>query len=373
VQRSRRIGARARALGAITLALALSLSIAATPVAADSAHRAVTRAYKQTTLVTNLATTAPAVQDADLRNPWGIAFGYGANATPLWVANNASGTSTVYTGANGTTATVSKVALTVTTPDEPTGVVINNDSSAFKLPGGHSAKFIFATEGGQIAGWAAPPPATTKTTTMVTKKGAVFTGLAIAKTKKGPRLFAADAANGVVRVYNRRFAPVGKFTDKRMPKKLVPYNVATIGKRLFVSYAPPEGVVAKVTGAVDIFKFNGHLVRRLIVGHQLDGPWGMVVAPKGWGKFGGALLVGNEEGGAIHAYNRHSGKLLGAVRNLKGQALKNDGLWGMQFGNGVIGTPRTLIIAAGIDDYADGIIAAITPVRGQGAYLQRGL
>ena len=34
----------------------------------------------------------------------------------------------------------------------------------------------------------------------------------------------------------------------------------------------------------------------------------------------------------------------------------------MQFGNGMIGTPRTLIVAAGIDDYADGIIAAIRPV-----------
>lgn len=343
----------------------------ANPVVADSAHHTVFRAYQQTTLVSNLPTTAPAVQDADLRNPWGIAFGYGANATPLWVANNGTDTSTLYSGANATTATVTKIPLTVTTAPSPTGVVINNDATKFKLPNGRSSKFIFATLGGQIAGWAAPPPPTS-TTTVVTKKGAVFTGLAIASTKKGRRLYAADAGHGVVRAYNGNFKPVGTFTDKRAPKKLVPYNVATIGKRLFVSYAAREGVSAAVPGAVDVFKFNGHLVRRLIVGHKLDGPWGMVVAPKGWGKFGGALLVGNEEGGVIHAYGRHSGKLLGTLRSLSGKALASDGLWGMQFGNGVIGTPRTLIIAAGIHEYGDGILAAITPVLAATGYYAEG-
>ena len=126
---------------------------------------------------------------------------------------------------------------------------------------------------------------------------------------------------------------------------------------------------------MDVFKFNGHLQRRLIVGGKLDGPWGMVVAPKNWGKFGGDLLVGNEDGGAIHAYGRRSGHFHGTVRNLKGKPLANDGLWGMQFGNGVIGTPRTLIIAAGIDEYADGIIAAIKPVHRPGsvAYSQRNM
>ena len=85
--------------------------MAGTAVAADSSQPARPhRAYAQSTLVTNLPTSSPAVQDADLRNPWGIAFGYGANATPLWVSNEGTATSTLYTGANGTTPVVTKVA-----------------------------------------------------------------------------------------------------------------------------------------------------------------------------------------------------------------------------------------------------------------------
>jgi uncharacterized protein (TIGR03118 family) len=343
--------------------------MAASPVAADSVQRARPhRAYHLTTLVTNLPTSAPAVQDTDVRNPWGIAFGYGANATPLWVSNEGTDTSTLYTGATGTVPQVTKVPLTVATPPSPTGVVINNDTSVFKLPNGRSSKFIFATLGGHIAGWPAPPPPPglpdMSTTTVVTKAGGEFTGLAIGKTAGGhKRLFVADGGHGVVRVYNKNFTPIGKFTDRKARRAgLVPYNVARIGKRLFVSFEVPDGVTADVSGMVDVFKFSGHLKRRLIVGGKLEGPWGMVVAPKNWGRFGGDLLVGNEDGGRIHAYGRRSGNFHGTVRNLKGKAIANDGLWGMAFGNGVIGTPRTLIIAAGIDEYANGLIAAIRPV-----------
>lgn len=352
----------------------------ASPVAADSAQRARPhRAYQLTTLVSNQPTSSPAVQDTDLRNPWGIAFGHGANATPLWVSNEGTDTSTLYTGANVTVAQVTKVALTVATPPSPTGVVINNDTSAFKLPNGRSSKFIFASLGGHIAGWPAPNPAPDPTTTnVVTKAGAEFTGLAIGKTPGGhKRLFAADGAHGVVRAYNGHFKPIGKFTDPHARHLgLVPYNVAHIGKRLFVSFEVPDGVTSKVSGLVDVFKFNGHLKRRLIEGGKLDGAWGMVMAPKNWGRFGGDLLVGNEDGGQIHAYGRRSGKLHGTVRTLKGRPIANDGLWGLEFGNGVIGTPRTLIIAAGIDEYANGIIAAIKPVhrpKHAAAYSQRNM
>jgi uncharacterized protein (TIGR03118 family) len=355
--------------------------MAASPVAADSAQRARPhRAYHLTTFVSNQPTSPPAVQDTNLVNPWGIAFGYGANATPLWVSNEGTDTSTLYSGANGTVAQVTKVPLTVGTPPSPTGVVINNDTSAFKLPDGRSSKFIFASLSGQIAGWPAPNPAPDPTTTtVVTKAGAVFTGLAIGKTPGGhKRLFAADGAKGVVRAYNKNFKPIGKFTDRRARHAgLVPYNVAHIGKRLFVSFAAPEGQEAKVSGMVDVFKFNGHLQRRLVVGGKLEGAWGMVLAPKNWGRFGGDLLVGNEDGGQIHAYGRRSGHLHGTVRRLNGTPIANDGLWGLAFGNGVIGTPRTLIIAAGIDEYANGLIAGIKPVHrakhAAAAYSQRNM
>jgi uncharacterized protein (TIGR03118 family) len=314
--------------------------------------------------VTSLPATAPAIQDTALVNPWGIAFGYGANATPLWTANNGTATSTLYSGATDAKPAVTKLGLTVTTPPAPTGIVINNNASAFKLPDGRSSKFIFDTIGGLIAGWPAPNPTPDPaTTTVVTRPGAVFTGLAIAETPRGPRLYAADAAKGVVRVYNGAFKQVNTFRDRSAPKNMAPYNVAKIGKRIFVSYSPAPGKSAGIGGLVDVFKFGGHMTRRLITGNRLHEPWGMVVAPADWGKFGGDLLVGNVDGGAIHAYGRRSGKLHGTVQTLTGKAIKYNGLWGMQFGNDVIGTPRTLIVAAGIQRYAAGVVVGITPVR----------
>jgi hypothetical protein len=117
------------------------MPVAATSVAADSSQRARPhRGYHLSLLVTNLAPSGSAIQDPDVRNPWGIAFGYGSNATPLWVSNEGTATSTLYTGANGTDP-ITKVPLTVSTPPAPTGVVINNDTSAFKLPSGLSSKF----------------------------------------------------------------------------------------------------------------------------------------------------------------------------------------------------------------------------------------
>ena len=76
----------------------------------------------------------------------------------------------------------------------------------------------------------------------------------------------------------------------------------------------------------------------------------MAIAPKHWGKFGGRLLVGNVDDGKINAFDRRSGKFKGTLKDASGEPLVNPGLWGIAFGNGVIGTPNSLIFAAGIGD-----------------------
>src|SRR4249920_1893373 len=54
--------------------------------------------YHQTNLVSDLPGVA-LIQDPDLVNPWGISM---SATSPFWVANNGSGTSTLYAGdANG--------------------------------------------------------------------------------------------------------------------------------------------------------------------------------------------------------------------------------------------------------------------------------
>jgi uncharacterized protein (TIGR03118 family) len=316
--------------------------------------------YAEVPLVSDIVGLG-AITDPHVQNPWGLAFG---PTTPLWVSNNGTATSTLYTGANGTDP-VTQLGLVVSTPPEPTGVVFN-PTTEFALPGGGApARFIFVTEGGQIAAWTFTPPAAppTSTTVVRTESGAAFTGVALAQTRFGARLYVADGAGGVVRVYDGAFQPVRTIRDSTVPAPLVPYNVAVLHHRLYVSYALPEGVESSgPEGAVDVFTLRGHLLRRLVTGDPLSGPWGMVIAPRHWGRFSGDLLVGNEDGGQINAFDRRTGRFEGMLSTPDGTPIAHDGMWGLAFGNGVIGTPRTLLFAAGIGEYEHGLVGAITPV-----------
>lgn len=306
-------------------------------------------AYAQTPIVSDQPGVAP-VTDSHLINPWGIAFG---PKTPLWVSNNGTSTSTLY---STNPAPPAQLPLVVTTQPSPTGVVFN-DTNTFRLPDGSASNFLFAGTTGQLSAWGGG----TSTTTTATAPGTVFTGLALAHTNHGARLYAADAASTNVLVYDGKWQRDGTLTDPRLPKGLTTYNVAAIGNQIYVSYAPPPGVKTAVDGAIDVYSLNGHLQRRLLTGGVLNGPWGMVIAPHRWGRFANALLVGNEDGGQINAFNPHSGRFLGTVRDAHGRQIGEDGLWGMQFGNGVIGTRNDLVIAIGADEYTHGMIELVHP------------
>ena len=78
----------------------------------------------------------------------------------------------------------------------------------------------------------------------------------------------------------------------------------------------------------------------------------------GFGQFSHALLVGNFGDGTIHAYDPHTGQLLGQLATKFGP-ITIDGLWGLRFGNGVTGTPHTLLFSAGLNDEANGLLGEI--------------
>ena len=82
-------------------------------------------------------------------------------------------------------------------------------------------------------------------------------------------------------------------------------------------------------------------------------------APAGFGRFGGALLVGNFGNGRINAYDPASGEFLGRLLHEDGRPIQIDGLWALRFGNGVTGDPSTLLFTAGIDDEAHGLFGAL--------------
>ena len=113
---------------------------------------------------------------------------------------------------------------------------------------------------------------------------------------------------------------------------------------------------------MDVFNTNGYLIRRLISRGPLDAPWGLVLAPAGFGRFSEALLVGNLGNGSINAFDFETGAFRGTLANRQGQPIQNAGLWALTFGNGSQGfNPETLYFDAGIDNFQHGLFGAITP------------
>jgi len=281
--------------------------------------------------------------DAQLVNAWGLA----ASATgPWWVANEARASSTLYDGAGR------KQALTVRVTGGPTAVVFNG-GRGFVVHEGRSsgpARFLYACEDGTIRGWSPVVPGSWSTEAVVAvddgPTGALFRGLTLA----GDRLYAADFHNARVLVYDsrwRRVRSANAFVDRAIPSWYAPFGIQAVGRRIFVTYAwraPVNGNDAPEGGYVDEFDLDGRLVARVGETTELDEPWGVAIAPSGFGRFGGDLLVANFGTGAINAYSRDGDgwKLHGRL------PVRAPGVWGIAFGNGAGAGPRTtLFYAAG--------------------------
>ena len=337
------------------------------------------RADANTYLQTNLVSDIPGlaiVTDSLLKNPWGLV----TNATsPFWSANQFTNTSTVYRVVGSTN--VSKVDInpppnnfvaiptTLSGPQGPTGIVANTNTAAFQLVPGMtntSSRFIFANLNGTISGWAGGQSATIKATTT---PGAVYTGLAIGAGQT--QLYAANAigAAGSINVFDSTFAPVnlpGAFTDPTLPSGFVPFNVQDIGGKVFVTYAPAGAAAQRAAapgqGFVSVFGENGAFLQRLISGGPLASPWGLALAPAGFGQFGGDLLVGNFSfvASGINAFDPITGEFKGTIPVDVGSGNTPGGLWSLFFGNGVNGgDPNTLYFTEGINGEANGLFAAI--------------
>jgi uncharacterized protein (TIGR03118 family) len=304
--------------------------------------------------------------DPHLVNAWGIAAG---PSTPWWVADNGTDVSTLYDG-NGVA-----VPLVVSTEGGPTGAVFNGGSDFVVNDGaGHSgpALFMFASENGAIHGWnPAVPPSSTHAFVVVnrTNDSAVFKGLAIA----GSRLYATDFHNSHVDVFDGSFHQIvtpGAFTDPALPAGFAPFGIQNLGGTIFVTYAKQmpdrmDEVDGPGLGYVDAYDQGGHLLGRVASAGDLNAPWGLSMAPAGFGKFAGDLLVGNFGDGHIHAFKQGtSGHFTpaGQLTDTSGRAIVIDGLWGIGFGNGSKSGPTTtLYFAAGPDDEAHGLFGRIDP------------
>jgi uncharacterized protein (TIGR03118 family) len=296
-------------------------------------------AYVLRTIVTDRA-------DAQLVNAWGLAA---SSTGPWWTANEARESSTLYSGSGR------KQHLTVQVEGGPTGVVFYGGRGFVVHGNGRSdpARFIYACEDGMIRAWTPTVPTGWSNRAVVAvddvAAGALFRGLALAH----ERLYATDFHNGRVVVFDAHWRQVHLgFADPSLPAGYAPFGIAAFANRVFVSYAfraPVNGNDAPTGGFVDEFTLDGRLVARLPRGH-LNEPWGLALAPRSFGRFGGDLLVGNFGDGTIRAFRRESTgwRYDGVLSRSDGRPISVNGLWGIAFGNGELAGPRdTLFVASG--------------------------
>jgi uncharacterized protein (TIGR03118 family) len=355
---------RSRWIALATVALAVVLATAGTAAGASKNHN--NGGYTVTPLVSDQAGMAPNV-DPNLVNGWGISAG---PATPWWVANQGTDTSTLYDAKGTLFPPPPNGPLVVKVPGGPTGTVFNGDATALKIPsatGPVASRFLFATLSGTIQGWAGGPAATVGFDG--SKWGAVYTGLAIS----GTWLYATDFRNGHVDIvdggWNLVKAP-GAFTDPWLPKGYSPFGIQAAGGSIFVAYAKPDPktgfeIKKRGLGIVDQYSPEGVFQHRVATRGLLNAPWGIAWAPAtGFGKASGTLLVGNFGDGYVNTYRpNHKGrwKWNGRLLTKDRKPVWIDGLWGIGFGNGGLAGPvNTLYFAAGPNDATHGLYGTVT-------------
>jgi uncharacterized protein (TIGR03118 family) len=233
-----------------------------------------------------------------------------------------------------------------------------------------------------------------------TKDGSGFTGLTSAFIDGNRYLYVANFLKGRIDVFDSSFQPVQlkadhdhdfddfiggndkPFTDERLPRNYVPFNVQAIGNDIVVTYAlhfagNPFETPGPGLGFVNIYSSKGKLLRRLEHGDWLNAPWGVALAPLDFGKFSHRLLVSNfsaggstQSAGFISAYDLDTGKFEGLLQDKNGKPLSINGIWSISFANSA--TPNSydpdeapaseLYFTAGPNQGTAGLFGYLIPV-----------
>jgi uncharacterized protein (TIGR03118 family) len=339
-------------------------------------HEQEETSFAQTNLVSDGSVPAMTI-DPNLINPWGIAH---SATSPFWVSDNGMGVTTVYTGAGAKVNVGGLDAITIaappgqTSPASPTGDVFNIAGSGFNITsGGHteSSVFIFATEDGTISGWNPNVDVASSVLAVDNSQGgagAVYKGLAIAQTEDGTMLYAANFRNGTVDVFNDDFKQVNSFTDHHLPAGYAPFNVQVLDGHLFVTFAlqndaKHDDVAGVGHGFVDEFDLEGHLLQRVASGGVLNSPWGLAIAPPGFGEFANDLLVGNFGDGTINVFNPKTDHFLGKLEDASGAPITIGDLWALVPGTGSAGSdPNKIYFTAGVQNEAHGLFGSLSAI-----------
>ena len=330
--------------------------------------------------------------DPVLQNAWGVTFTPGAS--PFWIADNATGCSTLYDGTGVAQALQVKLPLPGGSvpatacihadpnnppkpiPATPTGLVWNPTTTFLVPKTSNPATFIWATEDGTISAWTGGLNPPNQAVLAVDKSpGAVYKSLVFGTNVHGVFLFATNFRAGTIDVFaangSNGFRAAtsseveGDFTDPKIPAGFAPFGIQNINGDLFITYALQDAakhddVAGRGNGFVDVFDTDGHLLRRFASRGALNSPWGVARASFDFGRFSGDILVGNFGDGKINVFDS-DGNFLDNLKDEKGKPVVVDGLWTLTLGGGRNSSSDTLYFTAGPNDESDGLFGTITP------------
>ena len=380
--------------------------------------RAQSNVYVQKNLVANREGFDADLIDKHLINPWGIALRPPGAGGHIWVSNAGNASTLTYVGdAHGVplhqdglkivylggplisyedglanvTGQVYNAASDF--PSQPVEFPVSgracNLSSGPAVPIGivtGSAKFVFVTTDGTINAWRSGTAASMDEAVIVKDYSdhgrdqipglssiPAFTGVAMSvNAQANNRLYVADFQNNTIRVLNNKWeditASVPFARPAGMRKDFSPFNIQLLEGRLYVAFAtldptgeePGTDIPAPGAGHVVVYDLDGHIVQEFADSGRLNSPWGVAIAPKEFGAFGGALLVANFGDGTIAAFDVTTGAFKDYLRDSAGAPISIDGIWGLVFGNGVsLGDADSLYFTAGPNGEQNGIFGRL--------------
>jgi uncharacterized protein (TIGR03118 family) len=317
--------------------------------------------FIETKLVADQASVHANTTDSNLLNPWGLAF---SPSGPFWVANNTSGTATVYGSTGNNDGIVVGIPTATGGTKGPVSGQVYNGTRNFAV-NGNVPSFIFCSEDGIITAWTGSSIAIKVADRSAT--GAVYKGLAIGAYNGNNYLYVTNFHSGMIDIFNSDYKYVTSVTDKTLPAGYGPFGIQNINNRLYVTFAKQLGPAnhdnqpGAGLGYIDWFNTHGSLIARMVSNGALNSPWGIALAPANFGNVGGDLLIGNFGDGKINAYNPVSRHFDGALLGTTGTPLVIPGLWALEPGNGGAGgSASDVYFTSGPGNEAHGLFGGLS-------------
>ncbi|AYV78870.1 MAG: TIGR03118 family protein [Edafosvirus sp.] len=319
----------------------------------------------------NLASDIPNVATytiPDLINPWGIKIA----GNIAYIADNKTLKITLHMLPNGSQIGNPINVLGVS----PTGLVLNNGTGFLISNGGDPlpSRIIVATETGTIEGYNENVDASNTILGYPGIRDSIYKGLELFRNN----LYATNFGTGYVDKINSSWQKVKQFTDQGLlDKGYYPFNCIAINGRIYVTFAKrkvenndllSDDEPGLGNGYISVFDTSGNFIKRFANRGPLNSPWGLL--PWNPNNQDGCnsendeievLLVGNFGNGAINIYDLKTGGFIGPLKDLHGNPITIDGLWGLvlyEHGN-FPSISTDILFTAGINHEDDGLFGVL--------------